>query len=164
MTKKASSRLADGRLVTNDRDRNATAIRHQAMGRKNCGTKIRRNVQNPEGRDQKCEGEIHDHRSLTINTPKIMSEIKSKSKPSPAEPSKDGEGFDAPTVRAFTFSTWVNPDRLIMDPDGTLRMKDGSDVKEYFRQWMTKMGQKKPEPVTFMTFDHAESINFPWAS
>jgi len=33
------------------------------MGRKNCGTKIRRNVQDPEGRDQKCEGEHHNHQS-----------------------------------------------------------------------------------------------------
>lgn len=75
-----------------------------------------------------------------------------------AEPARDL--VDA-AVRNYSFRPWVNPDQLILHPDGTMTMKDGGDVREYWRQWLAAMGKSEPTAVTFMTRDHAELVNLP---
>lgn len=64
----------------------------------------------------------------------------------------------------YNFSPWVNPDQLILTPKGELKMRDGSCLKKYLRQWMKAMGKTRQTTVTFMTRDHADAVNFPWAA
>lgn len=63
-----------------------------------------------------------------------------------------------------TFTKWVTPDRLRINPDGALSLKDGGDVKDYLAAWAKHIKATEPVPVTLMTRAHAEAVNFPWSA
>jgi hypothetical protein len=63
-----------------------------------------------------------------------------------------------------TFTEWVNPDRLRINPDGTLALNGGGDVTSYLAAWAKHIKVTEPVPVTLMTRGHAEVVNFPWGA